>query len=255
MNAGTDPEIATLLGKISIVLVEPKYPENIGAAARTMMNMGLSRLIVVRREEPDRQTMLKLATHKAAGIVKQIEMHQDLATALAPFNVVVGTTTRLGRQRRPPNTPRETVQNIIPLLTENRIAIIFGPEDRGLTNDDLKFCQFTSTIPTSTFASLNLGQAVAIFCYEIYHGLVYGEGEALSFAPKQATSHEMEGMYEHLEDMLTQIDFLQKNHAQDEYWMNSIRRFLGRLGLQSREVKMIRGFCRQFLWYDENRKE
>jgi tRNA/rRNA methyltransferase len=235
--------------------VEPKYPENIGAAARTAMNMGLSSLIIVRQEPPDREKMLKVATHKAASLIENMEIHQDLASALAQFNVVIGTTTRHGRQRRPPNTPRETVKNLIPLMTENRIAIVFGPEHRGLTNDDLKFCQFTSTIPTSDFASLNLAQAVAIFCYEIYHGLLYDEIESRSFVPKQATSFELEGMYEHLEELLTKIDFLKKNSAQDDYWMNSIRKFLSRLGMQSREVKMIRGFCRQFLWYDENREK
>ncbi|MBU0479983.1 MAG: RNA methyltransferase [Proteobacteria bacterium] len=255
MPLKTDPEIAAALERISIVLVEPKYAENIGSAARTMMNMGLSSLIVVRREAPDRETMLKLATHKAASLIEKMEIYPDLATALAPFNLVVGTTTRLGRQRRPPNTPRETIKNIIPMLTENRLAIIFGPEHRGLTNDDLKFCRFTSTIPTSDFASLNLAQAVAIFCYEIYHGLLYGDEPPPAFVPKQATSVELEGMYAHLEELLTRIDFLKKNHDQDEYWMNSIRKFLSRLGMQSKEVKMIRGFCRQFLWYEENREK
>ena len=255
MNNRTDPEIAALLDKISIVLVEPKYPENIGSAARIMKNMGLSQLIVIRQEDPDRETMLKLATHKAAGIIEGMEIHRDLSAALAPFSVIVGTTTRHGRQRRPPNAPRETVEKLIPLMAENKVAIMFGPEHQGLTNDDLKFCHLTSTIPSSDFASLNLAQAVAIFSYEIYHGLLYGNENIQSFAPKQATSYELEGMYEHLEELLTKIDFLKKNHDQDEYWMNSIRKFLGRLGMQSKEVKMIRGFCRQFLWYDNNREE
>jgi tRNA/rRNA methyltransferase len=143
---------------------------------------------------------------------------------------------------------------VAPLLAANRTALLFGPEDRGLTNDDLKFCRFTSTIPTADFASLNLAQAVGIHCYELYTELLFGPAGATSFAPKQATTEEMEGMYGHMEAVLGQIEFLKTtNHEQDGYWLNTIRTVLGRIGLQSREVKIIRGFCQQFLWYDRQR--
>ncbi|MBU0673875.1 MAG: RNA methyltransferase [Proteobacteria bacterium] len=247
-----DGTISTLLDQVAIVLVEPKYPENIGAAARVAKNTGISRLIVVRQEPPDREKMLKMATHKAADLIDHLEFYPDLASALADFQVVVATTARQGRQRRPPNTPRVVMEKILPLLTNNKTALMFGPEHRGLTNDDLKYCHFTSTIPTADFSSLNLAQAVGIHCHELYHALLYGT-EALSEAvnPKQATTREMEGMYSHLEELLTRIDFLKDNNGENDYWMNSIRKFLGRLGLLSKEVKMIRGFCRQFLWYED----
>jgi len=254
MDQITENELQKALANVAVVLVEPKYPENIGAAARVAMNCGISRLLVVRQEEPDREKMLKMATHKAADLIDRLECYENLETALADFAVVVGTTARQGRQRRPPNTPRVTMGQVVPLLAENRTALMFGPEHRGLTNDDLKFCRFTSTIPTADFASLNLAQAVGIHCYELYHQLLYSQSGATAFAPKQATTFELEGMYGHLEEVLRKIEFLKNtNHLQDDYWLNTIRKFLGRIGLQSREVKIIRGFCRQFLWYDQQR--
>lgn len=249
-------EIKDALAQVAIVLVEPKYSENIGAAARSAMNMGISQLIVIRREPPEREKMLRMATHHAAALIENLQIFQSLETALAPFSVVVGTTARQGRQRRPPNTPRVVVEKLLPLLAENRVAILFGPEHRGLTNDDLKFCQFTSNIPTADFTSLNLAQAVAIHCYELYHGLLFNRFAPSSFTPKQATTREMEGMYHHLEELLREIEFLREDQDQgeDDYWMNSIRKFFSRQNLQAKEVKMIRGFCKQFLLYEKGKE-
>ena len=234
------------LNQIAIVLMEPKFPENIGAAARIAWNMGMSRLIVVRREAPDYESMAKMATHKAVHLIDTMELHQDLGVALAPFSCVVGTTARRGRQRILEKGPREVVQEIAPLLPDNQIAFLFGPEHRGLTNDDLKYCQMTSAIPTAGFSSLNLAQAVAVHCYEIYYGLIHAKKDILP-APKFASTFELEGMYTHVEEALLKIDFLQdKNHS---YWMNNIRQFLSRIRLSSKDTNIIRGICRQFLWH------
>ncbi|MDH5299170.1 MAG: RNA methyltransferase [Desulfobulbaceae bacterium] len=239
------------LANVAIVLMEPKYAENIGAAARCAMNMGISRLIVVRDEEPDREKMLMMATHKAAHLIDHMELHRDLATALLPFAMVVGTTAREGRHRHAARSPREVVAEVLPLLAENQVAFLFGPEHRGLTNDDLKYCQLRSNIPTADFSSLNLAQAVAIHCYELYHTLLEAEGVS-RHKPKMASSFELEGMYHHVEELLKTIDFLK--HGDYDYWMNNIRHFLGRMELRSKETQMVRGFCRQFLWYDGQRQ-
>lgn len=236
------------LHNVALVLMAPKYPENIGAAARIAMNMGISRLLVVRDEAPDREAMLKMATHKAAALIENMELHQDLATALADFTFVVGTTTRHGRQRSGVMDPREMALDLMPRLPDNRIALLFGPEHRGLTNEDLKFCHLLTTIPTADFSSLNLAQAIAICCYELFYCLKQQSGGHAPFTPKLAASRELEGMYEHMEQMLCRIGFLDTKDY--DYWMRNIRRFFGRLGLRAKEVKMIRGFCRQFLWYD-----
>lgn len=239
------PDIS-ILDNIAIILVQPKFPENIGAAARSAFNMGLSRLIVVRKDPPEHEAMAKMATHKAAHVLDKMEIHSHLEDAIKPFSFLVGTTARRGRQRGLEQSPRQIVSSMREIIPNNQVAILFGPENCGLTNEELKYCHATSAIPTADFSSLNLAQAVAIHCYEVYHGLIHAQKD-LEPTQQIATSFELEGMYQHVEEALVKIHFLQeKNHS---YWMNNIRRFLGRLQLSSKESNIIRGICRQFLWY------
>jgi len=214
--------------------------------------MGISRLIVVRAESPDHEKMLKMATHKAAHLIEDLKIFTGLEEALAPFSHVVGTTARQGRKRRIENSPRFMLETILPLLENNQVALLFGPEHRGLTNEDLQYCQTTVTIPTADFASLNLAQAVAILCYELYWGIMYS-GKVVPSIPRLASSHELEGMYEHVERLLNRIGFLRTHDS--SYWIRNIRHFLGRVGLRAKEARIIRGFCRQFLWYDDQLKK
>lgn len=237
-----------MLDNIAIVLKTPKYPENIGAAARCALNMGISRLIVVHDHTPDEEKMLKMATHKAAPLIENLQLFADLEEALAPFAHVVGTTARKGRKRPIENSPRAMLNTILPLLQNNQVALLFGPEDRGLTNEDLKYCQTRVTIPTADFSSLNLAQAVAIIAYEIFWGVMYGD-KILRSVPRLANSKELDGMYDHVEELLTRIGFLKTNDT--TYWIRNIRNFLGRVELRAKEARIIRGFCRQFLWYDD----
>jgi tRNA/rRNA methyltransferase len=237
-----------LMDNIAIVLKAPKYPENIGAAARCAMNMGISRLLVVHDAIPDREKMLKMATHRAAPLIEGLKMFPNLQEALAPFSHVVGTTARQGRKRPIENSPRAMLNSLLPLLENNQVALLFGPEDRGLTNEDLKYCQTRVTIPTADFSSLNLAQAVAIISYEIFWASRYA-GSVMESTPKLASSHELEGMYEHMEKLLNRIGFLRTHDS--SYWIRNIRNFLGRVELRAKEARIIRGFCRQFLWYDD----
>ena len=224
--------------------MHPKYPENIGSAARAAWNMGITRIIVVGDEYPDHSRMAKLATHNASHLLDNLEFHENLADALAPFSQVIGTTARRGRQRIPAKPPRETVQNILPLLSKNEVAFLFGPEDSGLSSEALQYCQQTSAIPTADFSSLNLAQAVSIHCYEIFHAVVYEQKEALP-ASKIANSREMENMFRHVGRTLSRIDFLkEKSH---DYYMRNIRQFLGKVQMSAKETSLVRSICRQFI--------
>lgn len=241
-----------ILNNIGIVLMQPKFPENVGAAARSAFNMGISSLSIVSDTRPNNEAMAKMATHKAAHLLDTMEIHANLEDALAPFSYVVGTTARRGRQRGLEQSPRQVVCEIAEIVPNNKVAFLFGPENCGLTNDELKYCQMTSAIPTADFSSLNLAQAVAIHCYEIYHGLIHDHKD-IEPSPQYATSFELEGMYHHVEKALLKIHFLQeKNHS---YWMNNIRQFLGKIRLSSKDSNIIRGICRQFLWYQGQVKE
>jgi tRNA/rRNA methyltransferase len=231
------------LKNISIVLHRPRYPENIGAAARAMCNMGIGQLVVVDPENLDLSRVRKMATHAASNVVEQIEVHQDLKEALSPYNYVVGTTARLGGQRQVISIPSKLAKRLVSISQENRIAILFGPEDRGLSNKDICFCHALVNIPASDFSSLNLAQAVMIMCYEIF---LAGQ-EKKEFIPRLATRHELEGMYDQLKDILVRICYI--NPENPDYWMNKLRHFFTRMQLRAREVSIIRGICRQIDWY------
>jgi tRNA/rRNA methyltransferase len=235
---------ASLLDQVAIVLVRPKIPENIGAAARIAWNMGIKRLILVRQTLPEREEMAKMATHKAAHLIDTIEVYPDLAEALADFSVVVGTTARRGRHRVAVQGPREIAAILLPLLAANRTAIIFGPEDTGLTNDDLSFCQFASAIPTADFSSINLAQAVAIHCYEMYYAVVHAQKDMVP-SPKMATSFELASMYAAVENAIDTL--YQVERTQKENWLENIRHLLNKRALTAREASTVRGVCKKLI--------
>lgn len=242
----------SILNNVAVILVRPKFSENIGAAARSIMNMGLSRLILVSEREPDQEAMAKMATHNALHVIEGMEIHKNLEDALSPFAYIIGTTARRGRQRGSERSPRQLMGELAGFLPNNQAALMFGPENTGLSNDELKHCQAVSAIPTAGFSSLNLAQAVAIHCYELYHCLIHDQKD-LEPVNRCATSFELEGMYQHVEEALVEINFLEeKNHT---YWMNNIRKFLGRMQLTSKESNIIRGICRQFMRYQEHSED
>ncbi|MCP3892942.1 MAG: RNA methyltransferase [Desulfobulbaceae bacterium] len=247
--ATTHVQQDSLLDNLAIVLVRPKIPENIGATARIAYNMGINTLLLVKESAPPREPMAKMATHKAAHLIDDITCFPTLAEALEDYNIVIGTTARRGRQRFVHQTPREMVTKLIPMLQGNRAAIVFGPEDTGLTNDDLKHCHMRSAIPTADFSSLNLAQAVAIHCYELYHGIIHAPKD-MAPSPTLATSFELESMYSYMEESLLKIDFMEESGR--HHWMGNIRHFLARLKLTSKDANIVRGVCKKFLQHRES---
>lgn len=232
------------LENITIILNEPHYPENIGAAARAIKNMGISRLALVHPLHCDLTKILKMATHHAEDIISDMEVHGTLEEALAPFQYVVGTTARTGAHRESVKGPRQIALELTAISRNNRVAILFGTESTGLSNEALKYCDALVTIPTADFWSINLAQSVMIMAYEIY--LATGEKKE-RFVPRLASRNEIEGMYAHLKDTLVKINFI--NPENPDYWMMAIRRFFSRLGLRARDIRLIRGICRQIDWY------
>jgi tRNA/rRNA methyltransferase len=231
------------LNNIAIVLTGTRYPENIGAAARAMLNMGLERLILVEPQNYDLARINKMATHAASVVVENLAVYDNLKKALAGFNYVVGTTARLGGQRKVVSSPAKLAQKLIPLADQNRIAILFGPEDRGLTNVDIRSCHILVNIPTAEFSSLNLAQAVMVVCYELFRFSLD--------KPRLANQHELEAMYDQLKDVLMRVSFI--NPDNPDYFMNNLRHFFTRMQLRAKEVQIIRGMCRQVDWYGEKR--
>ncbi len=232
------------LNNVTIVLQRPRFPENIGSAARAMANMGLYRLVVVQPENCDLTRICRLATHAALDVVEEMETAPDLKTALEPFQYVVGTTARLGGQRKLTTGPERLARDLVSIAANNQVAIVFGPEDRGLTNQELRLAHRLVTIPTAEFSSLNLAQAVMVICYELMRTKVT---QPEAFAPRLATRFELDGMYDQVKDILVKINYIQPQNP--DYWMNKLRHFFSRLQLRAGEVSIIRGICRQIEWY------
>jgi tRNA/rRNA methyltransferase len=232
------------LGQVAVVLNRPRFPENIGAAARAVCNMGVGRLVVVAPENRDETRIQTLATHAAARIVEQISYFDNLTEALAPYHWVVGTTARLGGQRLAIVTPAQLALSLGPLLANNQVALLFGPEDRGLTNEELRNCHQLVNIPTAEFSSLNLAQAVMVLCYELFKATL---PPAKEFSPRLASRRELDGMYSQVKDILVRINYIQPDNP--DYWMNKLRHFFSRLQLRAGEVSILRGVCRQIDWY------
>lgn len=240
------------LDNISIVLQRPRFPENIGAAARAMRNMGIHRLIVVQPENFHLESIQKMATHVASDVVEKIEIHDDLRSALASFQYIIGTTARLGRKRKDIDTPAQTAEKLIAVARENHVAILFGPEDRGLTNDDLRFCHRLVHIPTAEFSSLNLAQAVMIMSYELFLAAQRQNKVPIKRStPRLASRIELDLMYDHLQSTFVKIGFI--NPENPEYWMDKFRRFFSSIPLKARDVRMIRGMCKQIHRYGQQK--
>jgi tRNA/rRNA methyltransferase len=229
---------------MAIVLKGPKYAGNVGSVARCAKNMGIDRILVVDGREMPLEEMKQTSTHVAADIVDDIVYVKNLQEVLGDFEYIVGTTSRLGSVRGPVVSPREMAESLIGLSRNNRVALLFGPEDTGLSNEDLRICQGLVTIPTSErFKSINLSHAVMILCYEIFTAQ---RGDLQAFTPRLASTAEIEGMYGQIKVLLQKVGFL--NPQNPEYWMMHIRRFFARTRLFSRDVKIIRGICRQMDW-------
>ncbi len=203
--------------------------------------MGITKLAVVCPERLDRSRILKMATHEASHLVENMLLFHDLKEALSGFNFVAGTTARTGRHRLPTHGPRQLARTVAPISQVNKVALLFGSENSGLTNEHLEMCQAIVTIPTAGFSSINLAQSVMILCYEMFCACT----ETTKRAPRLATLQELEGMYRHLSEMFCAVGLVNPQHP--SYWLHLARRFLGRCHLKSKEIRLIRGLCRQVL--------
>jgi TrmH family RNA methyltransferase len=231
---------AANLQNVSIVLVHTKYPGNIGAVARCMMNTGLSDLVLVRPPRDASNEAGKLAAG-AEKIVERASRFQSLKEAVAGHNLVIGASRHRSRRRKNVRTPREMAERIAPLLGTNRVAVVFGREVNGLDNDDIALCHELVAIPASDdFPSLNLSHAVMVIAYEIFVAV-----RPAGIAPPRAiaAAGELERLYEHLNDTLRAIGFLNRENA--EHMMFSLRQLFGRAQMDPREVNILRGILTQ----------
>ncbi|MDJ0705083.1 MAG: RNA methyltransferase [Leptolyngbyaceae cyanobacterium MO_188.B28] len=262
------------LENVRIVLVEPAGPLNIGSVARVMKNMGLRRLVLV---NPQCDPLGAEARQMAVHGVELLESAQTVAIipdALQGCQRAMATTARL----RTPETRLETPEDALPWLlsnaTENeqsdrpiqfQSALIFGPEDRGLSSRELNYAQRFIQIPANpVYPSLNLAQAVAVCAYVLYRSAQGSIFETALNPPESGLStsksepqtpdkhsltadlEHLEGYYQHLEAILLKIGYLYPHTAESR--MEKFRRLLHRAAPSEQEVAMLRGILRQVEW-------
>ncbi len=235
---------------ITFVLVRPRYPGNIGAACRVMKNMGFIKLRLVRPSVlPTHPESLRLAVG-AADLARKAKVFDTLEGAVTGLHYLVGTSRRTGKYRRDFVSLPDIGQK---LPAKQKIGLLFGAEERGLTNRELSLCHLVAMIPSDPkFPSLNLAQSVAVCAYQLrlLQTTTLPEIEGRSFEP--ASVQEVEGMYQHLEKMLHAIGFLHERNG--FHMMRTIRQLFGRTQMNEREVRIFRGICRQVLWAVSNPK-
>lgn len=233
------------LDRVRIVLVRPRGAGNVGATARAMKNMGLADLVLVQPAPVRRFWAHALAAH-AVDVLEAARTVASLPEAVADCGLVVGTTARGGPYRARRLSPREIAPEILGRADRQRVALVFGPEDHGLTNEDLKACHRVVAIPASpVYPSLNLAQAVIICAYELY--LAAGEGQVADEAPEAARADRLQFLCERLQTAFLKIGFLQAENP--DHIMFAVRQLFGRAALDEREVRIFLALARQIEWF------
>ncbi len=201
-----------------------------------MKNMGMKELILINPVPYQRLEAYALA-HRSRDILDKALVYDNLAEALKPFAFVIGTTQRVRGRHYPLHTPSQIVGEVEKRGPKTRIALVFGRESRGLTNEELRCCHMISTIPTALRQpALNLAQAVMVYGYELYKSFREGGGKEV-FSWDLAHNHEIYHMYEHMDACLQSIRFHPRVDIKD--FIDRFRRVLGRIALERRDVKLF----------------
>jgi len=242
------------IDNVRIVMVETSHPGNIGATARAMKNMTLSDLALVSpQEHPGGEGKARARASGATDILYGAVKYDSLADAIADCDLVIGASARLRSVTWPELNPREMAEKIFAVgdqtntkhersLTFEKTAIVFGREDAGLTNEEMDLCQFLVHIPANAeYSSLNIAAAVQVLCYELHMTALLNEGSIAKAENEHpmATSQEIEYFYEHLEQTLVDVNFL--NRSNPMQLMRRLRKLFNRCGMDKIEVSILRG--------------
>ena len=233
------------LKNIRVVLVNPLYASNVGAVCRAMNNMGLSDLALVAPRADANSDDAKMWSCHANNILRKRREFSTLAKAVADCGLVAGTTARPGLYRGHIRTPRDWAPHLLAASRKARVALVFGPEDTGLTNDDLALCTQLVRIPSSSrYSSLNLSHAVMVVCYELYAAT-----NRFKIPPErtpEAPSGMREQMFKMWRQSLLDIGFMDEQKA--GHMMLGLRRIFSRGHLSVNDVRILIGIARQTQW-------
>lgn len=227
-----------MLDNIRVVLVNTSHTGNIGSAARALKTMGLSQLILVDPVSPPDGKSSALAAG-AGDVLANAKIVSTLEEAIADCGLVIGTSARSRTNPTPTLWPRECGVKLIQEVTEYPVALVFGRENNGLSNDELKLCNFHVCIPANPeYSSLNLAAAVQTLCYEVRMAFLERD-KIVSTELQYPLNEDLERFYVHLEQSLTKTGFIVKNHP--GMVMDKLRRLFTRARPESLELNILRG--------------
>ncbi|MBC8746060.1 tRNA/rRNA methyltransferase [Paraburkholderia sp. WC7.3g] len=262
----SDPAVANLRGGFTstrFVLVEPSHPGNVGAAARALKTMGFSRLVLVSprvqnvQNDPEAIAMAS----GADDVLASVHVVPSLADAMTGVHWSIALTARLREYGPPQWTPRAAAAAARTQAMHGEIALVFGNERTGLSNEDVERCSAITHIPANpAYSSLNLAQAVQVLAYELRTayldldgstdgtpaaGAVAAQAESAGTRAQMAASDEIESMFAHLESALVALEFLDPTNPKK--LMSRLRRLFARSGLEREEVNIVRGIAKHIL--------
>lgn len=228
-----------MLDKIRIVLVNTSHTGNIGSVARAMKTMGLSKLYLVDPvNAPDSHSSALAAG--ATDILANAVTVDTLAEAISDCGLVVGTSARNRTWSWPMLDPRECARKLLDEAPSHEVALVFGRENNGLTNEELQQCQFHVCLPANPeYSSLNLAMAVQTLCYEIRMTFLERGDNYESVEEEYPLSEDLEGFYRHLEETLLETGFVVKSHPGQV--MMKLRRLFNRARPEKQELNILRG--------------
>ncbi|GMR07506.1 MAG: tRNA (cytosine(32)/uridine(32)-2'-O)-methyltransferase TrmJ [Gammaproteobacteria bacterium] len=235
--------LGIMLSNIRIVLVNTSHPGNIGGTARAMMNMGLETLYLVEPKKFPAADATARASG-ASGVLAKAVVCDDLDLALKGCSYVFGASARLRRVSWPQVMPRECARIALEASDKAPVALVFGRERTGLTNDELERCNYLVNIPSvADFPALNIVTAVQILVYEI-RMLMVQENDSMAIVQgnnddEPATADELERMYKHFREALIDIEFLDPDNPKQ--LMRRLKRLFNRTHLDKMEVNILRG--------------
>ncbi len=239
-------EYVNYLNNVKIVLVETSHTGNMGSAARAMKTMGLTNLCLVNPIiKPDSQSISLAAG--ASDIIKQAQIFSSLEEAVADCSLVIGTSARPRSLQWPNLTPKECGDKIIAEASHHaQVALVFGRERVGLTNDELQKCHFHVGIPANPdYSSLNLAMSVQVLCYEIRMSMLSAQDSLSQLVDQNVNDiqypkdEDIERFYQHLEQTLLQTGFINPNHPGQI--MGRLRRLFTRARIEQQELNILRG--------------
>jgi len=228
-----------MLERVRIVLVNTSHPGNIGSAARAMKTMGLSKLYLVEPQKFPHPKAQEMAA-SALDVLENAVIVNHLDQAIGDCDLIIGASARTRKIPWPLLTPREMSEKLKNQSNQSQIAILFGCEQSGLTNDELQRCHWHMQIPANPdYPSLNLAAAVQVVAYELRVASLSCISNMEEWDYRLANASEMEKFYLHLEEVLVKIDFLKLNAPRQ--LMTRLRRLFSRARPDVMEINILRG--------------